>query len=176
MGGVMELTVRLLDLPEMHPNLLWDTIIPAAVTVLSDVGTVPPHPIPLGVEGVPGFGSRELRLLIDPAGVPPEVIAKVSRTYEPSRMIELAAIAVAAIGLHGAGRHQILDVARRGSGADYLVDETSHHLEIAGRSRRRDLDAAWQQKRQRLADNSGRGFYVCVAEFESPSARLAFLA
>jgi hypothetical protein len=172
----MDVTVRLLDLLEMHPNLLWDTIIPATATVLGDVGVAPPHPLALTVEAVPGFGSQELRLLIDPVGARPQAIAQVRRTYEPSRLIEMAAIAVAAIGLHRAGGHQILDVARRGSGADYLVDETHNHLEVAGRSRRRDLEAAWQQKQQRLAEGPGRGFYVCVAEFESPAARLAFLA
>jgi hypothetical protein len=107
--------------------------------------------------------------------VPEELLAKVRRTYEPSRLIELAAIAVAAFGLHRAGGHQIVDVARRGSGADYLVDDMRHHLEIAGRSRRRDLDAAWQQKQQRLTVRSGPGFYICVVEFESPAARLAFV-
>jgi hypothetical protein len=56
-----------------------------------------------------------------------------------------------------------------------LVDETLHRLEIAGGSRRRDLDAAWQLKQHRLTDRSGPGFYVCVAEFESPAARLAFV-
>ena len=104
------------------------------------------------------------------------MLAKLRRTYKPSRLIELAALAVAALGLNGAGGHQIVDVARRGSGADYLVDETHHHLEIAGRSRRRDLDAAWQQKQQRLADGSAGGYFLCVGEFESPAARLAFLA
>jgi hypothetical protein len=172
----MDTTVRLLDLPGMHPHLLWDTTIPATVAVLGDVGATVPHILPLSVENVPGFGSGELRLMIDPTGVTSEVLARLRRTYEPSRLIELAAIAVAAIGLHRAGGHQILDVARRGSGADYLVDEIHQRLEIAGRSRRRDLDAAWQQKQHRLADGSGRGFYVCVAEFESPAARLAFLA
>ncbi len=172
----MDVNVRLIDLPAMHPSLLWDTIIPATTAVLGDIGGLAPHPLLLAAEAVPGFGTHELRLLIDPGGVPSEVVAKVRRTYEPSRMIELAAIAVAAIGLHRTGGHQIVDVARRGSGADYLVDDARHQLEIAGRSRRRDLDAAWQQKQQRLAEQGGRGFYVCVAEFESPAARLAFLA
>jgi hypothetical protein len=54
-------------------------------------------------------------------------------------------------------------------------DETHQHLGMAGRSRRRDLDAAWQQKQRRLTDRSGPSFYVCVAEFESPAAGLAFL-
>jgi hypothetical protein len=171
----MDEIVRLADLPGMHPNLLWDTIIPATVAVLADIRTPAPHPLPLTAQAVPGFGSQELCLLIDPIGVSPELVAKVRRTYEPSRLVELAAIAVAALGLHRAGGHQIVDVARRGSGADYLVDEALHHLEIAGRSRRRDLDTAWEQKQQRLTDRSGLGFYVCVAEFESPAARLAFL-
>jgi hypothetical protein len=172
----MDALVRLEDLPGMHPNLLWDTIIPATAAVFADIGASVPHPLPLTVQAVPGFGSQELRLLIDPGGISPEWLAKVRRTYEPSRLVELAAIAVAALGLHRAGGHQIVDVARRGSGADYLVDQTHHQLEIAGRSRRRDLDAAWQQKQQRLTDRAGPGFYVCVAEFESPAARLAFLA
>jgi hypothetical protein len=171
----MDALVRLVDLPGMHPNLLWDTIIPATVAVFADIGASAPHPLALTVQAVPGFGSAEFRLLIDPGSVPPDLLAKVRRTYEPSRRIELAAIAVAALGLHRAGGHQIVDVARRGSGADYLVDETHHHLEIAGRSRGRDLDMAWQQKQQRLTVRSGPGFYVCVAEFESPAARLAFL-
>jgi hypothetical protein len=155
---------------------LWDTIIPATVAVFTDIGAPAPHPLPLTVHAVPGFGSLELRLLIDSGGMSPELLAKVRRTYEPSRLVELAAIAVAALGLHCAGRHQIVDVARRGSGADYLVDEIHHHLEIAGRSRRRDLDAAWQQKQQRVTDRCGPGFYICVVEFESPAARLAFLS
>ena len=171
----MDALVRLVDLPGMHPNLLWDTILPATVAVFADIGASAPHPLGLTVQALPGFGSQEFRLLIDPGGVPEELLAKVRRTYEPSRLIELAAIAVAAFGLHRAGGHQIVDVARRGSGADYLVDDMRHHLEIAGRSRRRDLDAAWQQKQQRLTVRSGPGFYICVVEFESPAARLAFV-
>ncbi len=172
----MDVTVRLIDLPGMHPNLLWDTIIPATAAVLGDAGAQPPYPLPLTVENVPGFGSDELRLLIDPTGVRTDVLPRLRRTYEPSRLIELAAIATAALSLHLAGGHQIMDIAVRGSAADYLVDEAHHRLEIAGRSRRRDLDAAWQQKRQRLAGSAAGAFYVCVAEFESPAARLAFLA
>jgi hypothetical protein len=172
----MDVAVRLIDLPGMHPNLLWDTIIPATAAVLGDIGAQPPYLLPLAVENVPGFGSDNLRLLVDPTGVRPEVLPRPRRTYEPSRLIELAAIATAALGLYRAGGHQIMDIAVRGSAADYLVDETHHRLEIAGRSRRRDLDTAWQQKRQRLAGSAAGGFYVCVAEFESPAARLAFLA
>jgi hypothetical protein len=98
------------------------------------------------------------------------------RTYEPFRLVELAAIAIAGLGLYHAGGHEIRDIALRGSGADYLVDEFNHPLEIAGRSRRTDFDVAWGQRWRRLSDCSAGGFYVCVAEFETPSGRLAFRA
>jgi hypothetical protein len=55
-----------------------------------------------------------------------------------------------------------------------LVDDESHLLEIAGRSRRSDLESAWRQKWQRLSDTVGAGFYICVAEFETPAGRLTF--
>ena len=59
--------------------------------------------------------------------------------------------------------------------ADYLVDAAHHRLEIAGRSRRHDVEVAWQQKRQRLTGQREGGFYLCVSEFESTAARLAFI-
>jgi hypothetical protein len=37
-GEVLDALVRLVDLPRMHPNLLWDTIIPATVAVFADIG------------------------------------------------------------------------------------------------------------------------------------------
>ena len=101
-------------------------------------------------------------------------MAQVRRTYEPSRLVELAAIAIAGLGLHHAGGHEIVDVAVRGSAADYLVDQAQQHLEIAGRSRRSDFDTAWRQKWQRLTDLWGSGFYLSVAEFEGRTGRLAF--
>jgi hypothetical protein len=68
----------------------------------------------------------------------------------------------------------MVDVARRGSAADYLVDAARHHLEIAGRSRRRDLETAWEQKQPRLLERSQRGCYLCVTEFETFTGRLVF--
>lgn len=171
---MMDVTVRLVDLSDMHPQLLWDTIITATAAVLSGSQASPPFRVPLTIQDVPGFGNGELLLLLDPADVPDERVVRVRRTYEPSRLIELAAIAIAAIGLHHAGGHEILDLAVRGSAADYLVDESHHHLEIAGRSRRGDLEVAWQQKWRRLEDRQEGGCYVCVVEFESPVGRLAF--
>lgn len=170
----MDAPVRLVDLPAMHPQLLWETIITAAAVVLSDVATKPPYPVALTIEGVPGFGSDEGRLLIDPEGISPTRLAQARRTYEPSRLVELAAIAVAGLVLHYAGGHEILDVAVRGSAADYLVDHAGHHLEIAGRSRRSDWETAWRQKWERLVATWQNGFYLCVTEFEEGRGRLAF--
>lgn len=170
----MDVTVRLMDLPDMHPRLLWDTIIIAAAVVLSERGASSSVAFPLSIQNVPGFGDGDVRLLLDPVDVLPDRMMRIRRTYEPSRLIELAAIAIAGIGLYYAGGHEILDLAVRGSAADYLIDESRHHLEIAGRSRRGDFETAWQQKWQRLNAAQEGGCYVCVVEFESPAGRLAF--
>jgi hypothetical protein len=138
----MAVPLRLVDLSAMHPRLLWETIITAAVAVLGEKGSAAPYPFALTVENVPGFGSEELQLELDPEGVSTDWIERLRRTYEPSRQIELAAIAVCGLGLHHAGGNELLDIAVRGSGADYLVDEAKHRLEIAGRSRRSDCEAA----------------------------------
>ncbi len=103
-------------------------------------------------------------------------MVRLRRTYEPSRLVELAGIAIAGLGLYHAGAHEIRDIALRGSVADYIVDEANHLLEIAGRSRRSDFSAAWQQRWQRLSEGRSGGFYVCVAEFETPAGQLAFRA
>ena len=170
----MDILVRLMALTAMHPRLLWDDIIAATVAVLNAPGAQSPFPFVVTVQDVPGFGSGQLQLTIDPAGVAPEHVSRLRRTYEPSRLVELAAIAIAGLGLYYGGGHEMRDVALRGSGADYLVDESNHLLEVAGRSRRRDVEVAWRQRRQRLIDRMGSGFYVCVAEFEASSGRLAF--
>jgi hypothetical protein len=90
----MDALVRLVHLPGMHANLLWDTIIPATVAVFADLGAPAPHPLLLTVQAVPGFGSQEIRLLIDPHGVSPELIAKVRRTYESQRRRHSARLAI----------------------------------------------------------------------------------
>ena len=172
----MDISVRLIELTIMHPRLLWEDIIAATVAMLSHIGVPSPFPFELMVEDLPGFGSAQLRLAIDPTGVAPEHVSRLQRTYEPSRLVELAAIAVVGLGLYHGGGHEIMDIALRGSGADYLVDESNHLLEVAGRSRRNDFGVAWQQRWQRLTDRMGSGFYVCVVEFETPAGRLAFKA
>jgi hypothetical protein len=172
----MDISVRLIDLTIMHPRLLWEDIIAAMVVILSQTGGQSTFPFELTVEDLPGFGSAQLRLAIDSVEVASEHMSRLQRTYEPSRLVELAAIAVVGLGLYHGGGHEIRDVALRGSGADYLVDESNHLLEVAGRSRRSDFGVAWQQRWQRLTDRIGSGFYVCVAEFETPAGRLAFKA
>lgn len=160
----------------MHPRLLWDDIVAATVAVLSDMHDQPPFPFRLMMQNLPGFGSEPLHLTIDPAGVAPEHVHRLRRTYEASRLVELAAIAIAGLGLYYGGSHEMRDLVLRGSGADYLVDESHHLLEIAGRSRRNDFEVAWQQCWQRLLERTAGGFYVCVSEFETPAGCLAFRA
>jgi len=170
----MDITVRLMDLSAMHPRLLWDDIVAATVVVCSTTHPHAPFPCVLTVQDLPGFGSEPLRLAIDPTGVASDHVRRLQRTYEASRLVELAAIAIAGLGLYYGGGHAIRDVALRGSGADYLVDEANHLLEVAGRSRRRGFGAAWQQRWQRLTDYPGSAYYVCVVEFETPAGRLTF--
>jgi hypothetical protein len=156
----------------MHSRLLWADIIAATVAVLSETRPHSPFPFVLTVQDLPAFGSAELQLAIDPFGIARAHVNRLRRTYASSRLVELAAIAIAGLGLYHGGGHEIRDVALRGSGADYLVDASNHLLEVAGRSRRRDFEAAWQQRWQRLTEHMGIGFYVCVAEFETPAGRL----
>ena len=170
----MPTIVRLSDLAVMHPCLLWDDITAAAVAVMSDTGADAPFPLDVSVENVPGFGSETLSLALDSTGVSSGYVERARRTYERHRLVELAAIAIAGVGLSCAGGHMIRDVALRGSAADYLVDESNCVLEIAGRSRRSDFGVAWYEKWRRLTDRLHSGFYVCVIEFESPAGRLAF--
>lgn len=170
----METPTSLAGLAEMHPELEWQEIAAATVAVFEDSGREAPFQFPLDLVNVPEFGGEQLELLIDRGGVSAERVARVRRTYEPFRRIELAAIALAALGLYHGGGHEIVDVAARGSGADYLVDGDRHLLEIAGRSRRRDFEVAWQQRLGRLKERTSGSFYLCVIELQTPAGRLTF--
>jgi hypothetical protein len=173
---LMETWTALAGLSGMHPELEWQEIAAATVAALEDGGFEAPFQVDLELIDVPGFGSERLRLLIDRSGIPATRVARVRRTYEAPRRIELAAIALAGLGLYHGGGHEIVDVAVRGSGADYLVGAGHHALEIAGRSRRSDFEVAWQQRLQRLGERATGGFYLCVVELETPSGRLLFRA
>lgn len=166
--------LRLVDLNDMHPRLLWDDIIAAAVAAFDDREFTAPFQIPVEMENVPDFGDDKLELEIDGVGIESTHIEKVRRTYEAHRLVELAAIAVAGLVLFAAGGHQIRDVALRGSSADYLIDEEGYLLEVAGRSRRSDFQSAWDARWNRLSEYQYAGFFIFVLEFETPAGRLAF--
>jgi hypothetical protein len=168
--------VRPGDLASMHPSLLWTEIAGALAVVLNEPNRLSPHSFNLAVQDVPGFGTSNLALQFDLTAYSAEHLETLRRTYELSRLVELAAIGIAGIGMHLAGGHEIRDVALRGSGADYLVDHTNHLLEVAGRSNRADFAAAWRERCQRLSKLAHVGYYVCVSEFETPAATLAFLS
>jgi len=168
----MEIATSLVGLAEMHPELEWQEITAATVAVLEDRGMEAPFEIQVQLIDVPGFGTEPLQLLIDRYGIPAERVIRIRRTYEAHRRIELAAIALAGLALYHGGGHEIVDVAVRGSGADYLVDAAHHLLEIAGRSRRSDFEVAWQQRLQRLKERASDNFYLCVMEWETPTGRL----
>lgn len=170
----MPIEVQLRDLHIFHPNLLWDEIAGAASAVI--FADKNPHAVDfeLNVENVPNFGTDRLQLKIERSQ---ELIARAGRlrkTYDGPRLVELAGIAIAGVGLYYAGGHEIRDVAVHGSAADYLVDEECHVLEVAGRSRQKDSTSAWNARWKRLSDRSENGFYLCVVEFETFSGRLAF--
>ncbi len=123
---------------------------------------------------MPKFGTARVNLEISRAGISADHVRRLRRTWDSPRLVELAAIAIAGLALFAAGGHQIRDAALRGTSADYMVDADGHLREVAGRSRRIDFEAAWQVRWARLLERPGAGFYVCVCEFDSPSARLAF--
>ncbi len=166
--------LRLCDLAHMHPSLLWVEIAAATAAVLDGRGFPTPYQFPVDVDNLPEFGTGRVNLEISRVGISADHVLRLRRTWDSPRLVELAAIAIAGLALFAAGAHQIRDVALRGTSADYLVDADSHLLEVAGRSRRIDFDAAWQVRWERLLERPGSGFYVCLCEFESPSARLAF--
>jgi len=116
----MAVAVSLSGLPQMHPLLLWEPIIPAAFLVFQQRGMEPPYRFVMAIEDLPGFGTDMLELAIETPGISPLTIERCERTFEVSRLIEFAAIAIAGLTLHAAGGHELIDVARRGSAADYL--------------------------------------------------------
>jgi hypothetical protein len=128
----LEIAIRLSDLPSMHPRLLWDEIMTAFVATSIDAGGGSPFSFFLETINLPNYGDRFLQLSIDLEGVADNYVVRVKRTYEPSRLVELAAIAIAGLALFQAGNHEIRDIALRGTGADYLVDETNQFWKSLG--------------------------------------------
>jgi hypothetical protein len=171
---LMEATCRLADLLELHPRLLWDTIILATCGVLDNRFGDRPNQISVDVRNLPRYGSSEIILSIDSSGIDRDRVASLRRTYEVTRQVELASIAIAGLALYFGGGHEIRDIAIRGSAADYLIGEEGYLLEVAGRTRRSDFASAWGQKWGRLTEQVRQGFFVCVVEFETPAGRMWF--
>jgi len=167
----MSVRVSLTALQAMHPQLLWNEIVVAVLVTASETRVVD---VALEYQNVPGFGSDDVTLRIDTSGVSSAEVARVRRTYEHPRLIELAAIAVAGMALYHGSGHEIVDVSVRGTSADYLIDASRQLLEVAGRSSRGDFESAWKQKHARLDDRGQNNYYVCVVEFETPYGRLAY--
>jgi len=170
----MEISVEITDLPQMHPRLLWRDIIGATAVVLGQKSKRQRASFELELQGLRGFEEDILTLGISLAGILENDRARIQRTYEAHRLVELSAIAIAGLGLYHGGGYEIRDIAVRGSRADYLVDDENTLLEIAGRSRRSDFENTWKQKLRRLK-NRAASFYLCVAEFESSRGRLALV-
>src|SRR5262245_56910795 len=103
----VKVAFRLIDLAEQHSGLLWETIVTTAVAVLSEPGRESPYAFSMAVDGVYGFGSETVEFLFDGLGIAREHVDRIRRTYEPSRLVEMAAIAVAGAGLTVAGGHEI---------------------------------------------------------------------
>lgn len=169
----MEISTPSAVLEVLHPNLIWDDISAAAVSVLSQ-NRIPPFRIELTVEGIDEFENQPLILHLLPEGVSDEHLARLRRTYESSRLVEMAAIAIAGLAMFHAAHLEIRDIALHGTGADYLVGDEEHLLEVGGRSRRSDFNVAWQEKWDHLRAREGGRFYLCVVEFETPAGRFAY--
>lgn len=168
------MVLQLTDLSTMHPALVWDEIIAATVATLALQGDRDRIVFRFEIEDVPRFGSESTDVEILLPRLAKRRLLQLRRTYERHRLVELAAIAIAGLTLMYAGGHEIRDIAMRGTAADYLVDAEGQLLEIAGRTRRTHRDGAWDSRWDRLSARWGRGFCVCVVEFETPTARLAY--
>jgi hypothetical protein len=166
---------NLSDLRDMHPRLLWDEIVAATSSILEERFHGQSQAlIALDFRRIPLVGSGEETLQIRLRLQGEFDLARIRRTYERPRLVELAAIAITGLSLYHLGGHEMVDVALRGSAADYLVDLPRHHLEIGGRSQRRSFEPAWRQKYRRLAAHSKRGSYLSLVEFQTPAARIEF--
>lgn len=165
---------NLSDLAVVHPNLTWTDIRLAAIAVFTSRLHESPVEFSFSLSEIPGFNDNTLTLLIHFGQFSANDVKAIQRTYDAARLVELAALAMAGLVLYHAGEHRFVDIAQRGTAADYIIDDEEYLLEVAGRSRRRDLAAVWDEKIHRLSRNRNNGFLVCVAEFETNTARISF--
>jgi hypothetical protein len=88
----------------------------------------------------------------------------------------MSAIAVAGIAVSQVLWRQIVDIALRGTGADYLIGLEMELLEVAGRSHKADFSSAWNERVDRLKKRWPEPAWLCVVEWESPYSRLERIA
>lgn len=172
----MEITTPLTELSAIHPNLVWSQLIAACAAVLGPTRERTSHRLEVGLGGISSFDDDKIILQIQTTRIDPGEVLGVARTFEPSRLVEMAAIVVAALVLFHVAHLEIRDVALRGSRADYLVGERGYLLEVGGRSRQQDLAAAWRDKWAGLLEREVGGFFLSLTEFETPAGRFAFQA
>jgi hypothetical protein len=120
--------LKLNALPDMHPCLLWNDIIAATAAVIESLASIHPSCVATEFQEIPDYGTETVVIEIVTAGVRPDDIAKVRRSYQDDRLVELAAIAIAGLSLFFSGGHQIRDISLRGTAADYLVDDEQYLL------------------------------------------------
>jgi uncharacterized protein YbbK (DUF523 family) len=94
----MEVPVSLSDIPEWHPRLLWDSLLAATAAVLEETQDQPQPRFPLKVVNVPRFDGGDLTLVVNVADVTAAQVTRIRKTFEPARLVELAAITLAAGG------------------------------------------------------------------------------
>jgi hypothetical protein len=82
-----EVACRLVDLSEMHPGLLWDSIVLAAAAILIERYDRSPYRFVLDARNIPGFGTDELILNISADGIEEERITRFRRTYGQKRIV-----------------------------------------------------------------------------------------
>jgi len=166
---------RLRDLPQMHPRLVWREIAGAAAVVLGRLKRRSIVSVPTVFENFAGLTEEAVPLRVEITGSSKQFLLRLLATYERMHLVEMAGIALAGVALYHVGGMEIRDVAIYGSGADYLVGDALTLLEVAGRSRRQDARKAWKAKMIRLRKRAASGFLLFVADFETPTARCAFL-
>ena len=88
------------ELPQMHPNLLWEDIIAAAASVVPIPQREETCEFSVHVDSSISGLCGELSLLVQTRGVSARAISRVGQTYERARLVELSAIAVAGLAMY----------------------------------------------------------------------------
>jgi hypothetical protein len=106
----MEVEVQLTDLHRLHEQLDWYEFIAAAAIVLGD-RSLPPFWFDVEVIGLPTFDGDGMQLKIYTGRLNRNRLAKRRRTFEPSRLVEHAAIALAGLALYHCEKREKMTLA-----------------------------------------------------------------